>query len=396
MSDPSATRVQAGRRVPVVAAISDILSGVDSWVWRLAAGFAGHERYDFRVLVCNRAQPRIGAAGHAPSARQVAKFLDAAAPCVLLPNYAWPALRAVARRPAALPRISVIAYCHADSAEEYYHPLQWYEPIVDHFVAVSDACRSGVQQRIPSRADDVALLPYGVERGRPRDAPPAAAPLRVLYAGRLQQEQKRALDLVPLCARLHNRGVDIRLTIAGDGTERAALASGLARLAVNVNFLGTLPHDAMAELYRQQDVLVLVSDFEGTSNSLLEAMANGVVPVVTRTQSGVADVVRDRKNGCIVDIGDMEAMAAAIAELAGDRAQLRHMQASASKTAGTHSIEGNVATLTQIFDTALEQAPRTWPAGRSVHPELPVKEGVFVPRRLRQLRDFVRRRLDLG
>jgi len=50
------------------------------------------------------------------------------------------------------------------------------------------------------------------------------------------------------------------------------------------------------KLWQTADVCVLVSEYEGTSVSMLEAMAAGCVPVVTKV-SGTADVIQPGING---------------------------------------------------------------------------------------------------
>ena len=57
-----------------------------------------------------------------------------------------------------------------------------------------------------------------------------------------------------------------------------------------------------------------LSDYEGRSISIMEAMANGAVPVVTET-SGVHEDITDGENGYIVGVGDMDALAERIAFL---------------------------------------------------------------------------------
>ena len=54
-------------------------------------------------------------------------------------------------------------------------------------------------------------------------------------------------------------------------------------------------------------IVLSVSEFEGTSISMLEAMGQGVTPVVTDIASGVRDVIVAGENGWLVPMGDMPA-----------------------------------------------------------------------------------------
>jgi glycosyltransferase involved in cell wall biosynthesis len=68
------------------------------------------------------------------------------------------------------------------------------------------------------------------------------------------------------------------------------------------------------------------------SNAMLEAMASGL-PIVTTRCEGVDELIGD--NGIVVDDSLPEALAAAIAKLAQDRAALRAMSVAARKKAET-------------------------------------------------------------
>jgi glycogen synthase len=76
-------------------------------------------------------------------------------------------------------------------------------------------------------------------------------------------------------------------------------------------------------------VFLLASDAEGLPISLLEAMAHGVVPVVSDLESGIRDVV-DAGNGLLVDVDDTEGYARAIIHLHEHRDEL------AAKSAAAH------------------------------------------------------------
>ena len=65
---------------------------------------------------------------------------------------------------------------------------------------------------------------------------------------------------------------------------------------------------------------------------LLEAMAAGVVPVVSDLPSGIPEVVDHGINGYRPPVGDVAAFAEAIAELGGDRERLQAMSRAARQT----------------------------------------------------------------
>ena len=72
-------------------------------------------------------------------------------------------------------------------------------------------------------------------------------------------------------------------------------------------------------LIRDYSMFVSSSDFEGMSNSMLEAMAIGLPTICTDCPAGGARaVIKDHENGILVPVNDVQAMANAMKEIAGD------------------------------------------------------------------------------
>ena len=95
-----------------------------------------------------------------------------------------------------------------------------------------------------------------------------------------------------------------RLLIAGEGPQRSDLEGFVNNHATwkhRVSFLGS--SDCVPDILRALDVYVLPSVAEGISNSLLEAMATGVPPVVSAV-GGNPEVVVDGESGLLFPTGD--------------------------------------------------------------------------------------------
>ena len=65
-------------------------------------------------------------------------------------------------------------------------------------------------------------MPTGVEVPAKLRRPYQCRPMRLIYAGRVVQTQKRVMDFAPLVEALARRGVDFRFTIAGQGRDRSS------------------------------------------------------------------------------------------------------------------------------------------------------------------------------
>lgn len=131
-------------------------------------------------------------------------------------------------------------------------------------------------------------------------------PLRIGYPCRLSYEQKRA-DLIPeLIEDLERKDVNYNLNIAGDGPYEDKIRKYVENKGLNkkVKLHGRLTREKLLEFLDTQDIYLNISEYEGASLTMLEAMAGGCVPVVTNV-SGVEDFIRNRKNGLISEIGDI-------------------------------------------------------------------------------------------
>ena len=111
---------------------------------------------------------------------------------------------------------------------------------------------------------------------------------------------------------------------AGDGGERGAIEQIVREqgLEAQVRLLGGLGREAIEELYRLCDIVLVPSVHsekveEATSLSALEAMASGR-PLIAGAVGGLAEMVSDGVNGLLVPAADPEASAAAILRLSAD------------------------------------------------------------------------------
>jgi len=172
----------------------------------------------------------------------------------------------------------------------------------DAIIADSLASRDDVVKhlRIPaSCAGKVQAVYCGVSKRfnpAPRsDASSGATPRKLLYVGR--SDPYKNLDaLVRIFAGVRSAAASpVTLTVAGSRDPRYPEASKLAaELAVDqsVCWTGYLSDDALAGLYRDSDVLVHPSRYEGFGLQIAEAMASGL-PVVCSNAGSIPEVAGD-------------------------------------------------------------------------------------------------------
>ena len=242
---------------------------------------------------------------------------------------------------------AVIYMLHGD-VEYYYDLAVRHDPIVHAFIAYSRRMCDELIARLPHRADTIFHLPYGV----PLPAAvrrPAAGPLRAIYAGRFEQQQKGVFDLPEIDRALQAMGVAVAWTVAGTGPDHDELQR---RWAFNpgVRWMGALSNAALLDLYVDQDVFVLPTRFEGFPVALVEAMAAGLAPVVSDIPSGVPEIVDPEISGERPAVGDVRAFAGAMARLDQDRPRLDAMSAAAKQVvAARFDIRDRVADYQALY-----------------------------------------------
>ncbi|MEA3341571.1 MAG: glycosyltransferase, partial [Chloroflexota bacterium] len=147
----------------------------------------------------------------------------------------------------------------------------------------------------------------------------------VLHVGRLSYEKN--VDLL-LRAFAHIAGdyPAARLTIAGDGPDREALARLADELGLSerVCFTGFVPHEQLPALYQAADLFATGSTIETQGLVVLEAAACGL-PVVAVDALALPEAVHHTVNGFLSPPGDEAALAQHLACLVADASLRQHM-----------------------------------------------------------------------
>jgi glycosyltransferase involved in cell wall biosynthesis len=170
---------------------------------------------------------------------------------------------------------------------------------------------------------------------------------------------KRTPDVVRAFRAVVDAGVDGRLLLVGDGPER----NGLERLAHELGvmrrclFLGY--QEEVGRYYEAVDALVLPSGNEGTPVSVIESLA-AARPVVATRVGGTPDVVRDGLDGFLVELGDVESIAARLTELAADPERRALMGAAGRQhVRERYAVERLVADTERLYRSLLAATPTT-------------------------------------
>lgn len=127
--------------------------------------------------------------------------------------------------------------------------------------------------------------------------------VRLLTAARLIKE--KGVDEVLLITKdLIEKGVNVSLTVAGDGPHRSALEKQSKDLGIShvVIFKGHISQTKLFECIQNADFFILMSRYpsERLPNVIKEAMLRGTVPITTPTQ-GIDELIENELDGWIVN-----------------------------------------------------------------------------------------------
>ncbi len=197
---------------------------------------------------------------------------------------------------------------------------RWQVNLPNHLITNSDlALNRAVERGLKSHCIDLVrnIVEMPVDRGN--GIASASENVSVLFVGRFGPE-KRPEMFVHLAERLLREYKLSGLTfkMVGDGPLRPAiekLRDDLGLSDKELEFAGE--QGDMASVYREADLLVLTSSYEGTPNVILEAMTHGL-PVVATRVGGVPEIVSE-DTGLVVDPSDFEGLAESTKSLVIDR-----------------------------------------------------------------------------
>lgn len=191
---------------------------------------------------------------------------------------------------------------------QYYLLTKYAYKKADHVIFQSETVRQLFSKRVQEKSS-IIMNPVSV--------PCYAAETRthrIVTMGRLVPQKNHEL-LIRSFAAFSERFPEYSLSIYGDGKLKGKLQKLIDQLGLNekVTLYGNTLD--VHEKIRNAEMFVLSSNFEGLSNALLECMMMGIACISTKCE-GSTDVIRDGKNGLLVDIGDQNGLTEAMCVLA--------------------------------------------------------------------------------
>ena len=263
---------------------------------------------------------------------EVARIINSVRPDILIVNY----LGTVHYLLPFLRHCRVVSVIHSDQ-QDFYRIASIFASRVDAWVAptprVKEAFNAYTKGRCGRR---ITVIPHGVDTStnRVQGIHCPNGRLKVIFIGALFRH--KGVDLLPtIVRRLRANGIDMELVVLGDGELRGWLESELTQETVKgtVRIRGVVNSDEVRKELSKADVLLFPTRLEAFGLVIVEAMVQGVAPIVSHLP-GITDmIVEHERTGYLVKLDDVDGFSKTIELLHKDRSKLRQIQQDARSSA---------------------------------------------------------------
>jgi len=172
----------------------------------------------------------------------------------------------------------------------------------------------------------------------------------VLIVARFDENQKRISLAIKIWKMIedNSKSDDWVLKIVGHGPCATDYVNLVKELGIKrIIFEGK--KDAL-KYYQHASIFMMTSAYEGWPMTLIEAMQNGVVPIVFNSYSAVYDILTDEENGIIIENNDIKSYADKLITLMGNNVLREEMARNAITKVQDFCVEKIVVKWLTVFD----------------------------------------------
>jgi glycosyltransferase involved in cell wall biosynthesis len=180
----------------------------------------------------------------------------------------------------------------------------------------------------PAVPDRDSVMRWRREQGIPVDVPLVAGVFRL-------QPEKRPLYFVDCVNRLRSIVPSVRAVLAGVGELETAVRCRITELNLDSTLTLLGQRQDVPTILAASNAMLLVSDWEGTPNILLEAQHCGCIPVATDA-GGSREAMVPGQTGILVGLNDQDQTVRELATLLGDAGRRRTMAAAGRAFVASH------------------------------------------------------------
>ena len=245
----------------------------------------------------------------------------------------------------------------------YFYDINLFRKTVDLCITSGNMIKQGIIHQSKLPANIVVSIPGGARS--PKKNVKQRSPgkiLRIGYVGRLEQEQKRISDIIPLLQELDQERFFYQFDIVGTGPAEDKLREKLKHW-INIGRVIFHGWQQQSELYNKfypaMDCLVHFAHTEGVTIAPREAMVHGVVPIISqfiglKTEGHFLHNI----NALTFPVGDIDTAIANIKRLITEPELMNFLSLNAMRSqTGVYSFEGSMDAWAQALDECVRQPP---------------------------------------
>jgi glycosyltransferase involved in cell wall biosynthesis len=227
---------------------------------------------------------------------------------------------------------------------------------------VTDAAVTSAAARSLGYRNPILQVPWGVdlERFHPADPALGVGHTPTVLSARAWEPMYRVDTVVAAVALARREDPRLRLELLNDGRLRPSILAAIERagIAEAVNTPGRLTEASFADRLRGAAVYVSASEVDGSSVSLLQALASGV-PVVASDVEGNREWLDGRVGARLCPVGDARAFSAAILEAVALPARRRAAVANRARRLAERRADWRVngARLVHAYERVMRVSP---------------------------------------
>jgi len=212
---------------------------------------------------------------------------------------------------------------HQMAGDERAFASSWITQLAG-LIVDSESTRA-IAEELGVQSHRIELIPWGVDLeefdpdGPQANYPALPSTARVVLSARAHEPLYRVGEIVAAFERGRDLwGDDVYLVVINDGSLTPDLRNAAG---VHTLFVGRVTEEDLAAWLRRSDVYVSASETDGSSVTLLQAMACGTRVLVSDIP-GNREWIRDGVNGRLFPLGDIEALQQALAEVLASTEEL--------------------------------------------------------------------------
>ncbi len=233
----------------------------------------------------------------------------------------------------------------------------------DYIVAVSEVLKEKIRREYGIGEEKMTVINMGVNKHlfkqrekkavRQKLGLPKTSKI-VLFAGGLIRVKGLAY-LMHSAVQIIKAKHDTLFILVGTGSLEEQLKDTVLKLGISaqVRFVGERPHAEVPLWINSADVVVLPSFDEGLPMLIMEALASGV-PVVATCVGGTPEVIKDSRNGFLVEPRNVDDLAKKITSLITDDHLYKNV-AENCKLPKECDMESNARRMVEIYSEALRK-----------------------------------------